>query len=185
VPPAPPEPEYREVTIPEGTTLSVTLETPVASDTSAVEDAVRGRLRSSVRAGGLVALPAGSQIAGVVTEAARSAKVKGRARVALRFNRVTAHGETHDIATSAYAQEARGTKSKDAKKIGIGAAAGAVIGGIAGGGKGAAIGAGVGGGAGTGVVMATRGEEVRLEAGTPVSVTLTQPLTVRVLVKPE
>ena len=63
----------------------------------------------------------------------------------------------------------RSTKKKDATKIGIGTGAGAIIGGIVGGGKGAAIGAGVGAAGGTGVVMATRGEEVRLAAGTPVS----------------
>jgi hypothetical protein len=38
----------------------------------------------------------------------------------------------------------------------------------------------IGGAGGTGVVLATRGKEVRLAAGTPVSVKLTRPLTVRV-----
>jgi hypothetical protein len=55
-----------------------------------------------------------------------------------------------------------------------------VIGGIIGGGGGATKGAANGGAAGTGAVLATRGEEVRLGAGTPVSVKLTAPLTVRV-----
>jgi hypothetical protein len=55
-----------------------------------------------------------------------------------------------------------------------------VIGGIVGGGSGAAKGAAIGGAAGTGAVLATRGDEVRLAAGTPVSVKLTAPLTVRV-----
>jgi hypothetical protein len=49
-----------------------------------------------------------------------------------------------------------------------------------GGGSGAAKGAAIGGGAGTGAVLATRGDEVRLPAGTPLSVTLAAPLTVRV-----
>ena len=56
-----------------------------------------------------------------------------------------------------------------------------MLGAIIGGGKGAAIGTAVGGGAGTAVVMSTRGEEVRLPAGTSLTVRLTQPLTVRVL----
>jgi hypothetical protein len=38
----------------------------------------------------------------------------------------------------------------------------------------------VGGGAGTGVVLATRGQEVRLPAGTAISVKLSAPLTVTV-----
>ena len=54
-----------------------------------------------------------------------------------------------------------------------------MIGGIIGGGDGAAKGAAIGGGAGTGAVLATRGDEVRLPAGTPLSVKLAAPLTVR------
>ena len=65
-------------------------------------------------------------------------------------------------------------------KIAIPAAAGAIIGGIADGKKGAAIGTAVGGGAGTGVVLATRGQEVRLGRGAAVSVKLLRPLTVLV-----
>jgi len=55
-----------------------------------------------------------------------------------------------------------------------------VIGGILGGKSGAATGAAVGGGAGTGVVLATKGKEVRLGPGTDVTTRLTAPVTVRV-----
>ncbi|HWN86596.1 MAG TPA: hypothetical protein VNN99_15640, partial [Vicinamibacterales bacterium] len=63
--------------------------------------------------------------------------------------------------------------------IGIGAGIGAVVGAIAGGGDGAAKGAAIGGAGGTGVVLATKGKEVRLGAGANVSTRLTAPLTVR------
>ena len=52
-----------------------------------------------------------------------------------------------------------------------------------GGGDGAAKGAAIGGAGGTGVVLATRGKEVRLGAGTPLSIKLSQALTVRVPMK--
>ena len=55
-----------------------------------------------------------------------------------------------------------------------------MIGAIAGGRKGAAVGGAVGAGAGTGVVLATRGDDVTLAAGASVTTTLTQPLVVRV-----
>jgi len=55
-----------------------------------------------------------------------------------------------------------------------------VIGGILGGKDGAATGAAVGGGAGTGVVLATKGREVRLGAGADVTTQLEAPLTIRV-----
>ena len=77
---------------------------------------------------------------------------------------------------------AAATKGEDATKIGIGAGAGAVIGGPLGGKDGAAKGAAVGGGAGTGVVLATKGREVRLGPGADVTTLLTAPLTVRVFV---
>ncbi|HXT30942.1 MAG TPA: hypothetical protein VN716_16720, partial [Vicinamibacterales bacterium] len=74
----------------------------------------------------------------------------------------------------------RTTKEKDTLKVVAPAAAGAVIGRIAGGKSGAAKGAVIGGAGGTGYVLATRGEELRLAKGTPLSVKLTSPLTVRV-----
>jgi outer membrane lipoprotein SlyB len=100
--------------------------------------------------------------------------------VAFRFNSVVARDERIDIRTGAIARTAPATKKKDAAKIGIGAGAGAVIGGIVGGGDGAAKGAVIGGAGGTGVVLATRGEEVTVPAGASLSVRLLEPITVRV-----
>jgi hypothetical protein len=177
--------EFREVTLPAGTALAVTLATAVASDTSNVEDAVRATLRTPVSAGGVEVLPAGTAVLGHVTSANRSAKVKGRASVGVRFNTIDLPGDggREAITSATVTRVAPATKKKDATKIGIGAGAGAVIGGIVGGGSGAAKGAAIGGGAGTGAVLATRGDEVRLPAGTALTVRLTAPLTVRVPVK--
>ena len=86
------------------------------------------------------------------------------------------------INTELFSRQASATKGEDATKIGIGAGAGAAIGAILGGKKGAAEGAAVGGGAGTGVVLATKGDEVRLASGADVTTRLTAPLTVRVRV---
>jgi hypothetical protein len=173
-------PEYREVTIPAGTVLPLRLTSSVGSDTSGLEDPVHATLRRAIVVRGIGALPAGSAVSGYVTEANRSAKVKGRARVGFRFNTVSARGESYRVSTSSVVRQAPGTKKKDAAKIAIPAAAGAIIGGIADGKKGAAIGTAVGGGAGTGVVLATRGQEVRLGRGAAVSVRLLRPLTVLV-----
>lgn len=179
-------PELREVTIPAGTTLSATLATPVASDTSHVEDPVRATLSHAVSAEGIQALPAGTTLIGNVTHAERAGKVKGRAEVAFRFNTIDLPGDggRQPITTGTISHLAATTKKKDATKIGIGAGAGAAVGAIVGGGSGAAKGAVIGGGAGTAAVLATRGDEVRLAVGTPVSVKLTAPLTVRVPKQP-
>lgn len=171
---------FREVTIPSGTTLRLSLASGVASDTSRVEQPVRATLRSPVSVNGKVVLPAGSEVSGVVTEAEESGRVKGRARIAMRFNSLHAAGETYDIRTSGFAQEAAATKKQDATKIAVGAGAGAALGAILGGGSGAAKGAAIGGAGGTGVVLATKGKEVRLGPGAAITTRLTAPLTVRV-----
>ncbi len=177
--------EYREITVPAGTVLPLTLRSAVGSDTSHVEDPVRATLRRPITIGGTQVLPAGAVVTGHVTDAARSARVKGRGRVAFRFNEIDLPGDggRMPIRTGTVTRIAPGTKKQDAAKIGVGAAGGAIVGGIVGGGDGAAKGAAVGGGAGTAVVLATRGKEVRLGAGAPLSVKLTAPLTVRVRVR--
>jgi hypothetical protein len=176
----PAAPRYREITLPQGTTLPLRLRSAVASDTSRVEDAVRAELREAVVVNGATVLPAGTELAGVVTEAEQSGRVKGRARVGYRFNTLTYDGERYDIATAPLAHEAEATKGEDATKIAVGAGAGAAIGAILGGGDGAAKGAAIGGAAGTGAVLATRGEEIRLGPGASVTTRLTAPLKIRV-----
>ncbi|HSL24344.1 MAG TPA: hypothetical protein VK886_22610 [Vicinamibacterales bacterium] len=171
------------MTIPAGTVLPLDLQTTVASDTSSVEDPVRATLRRAVVVKGVEAIPAGSELSGVVTAARRPGRVKGRGHVAFRFNTLRAGDERIDVRTSVVARTAPATKKRDAATVGIPAAAGAVIGGIAGGGDGAAKGAAIGGAGGTGVVLATRGKEVRLPAGANVSVRLLAPITVRVPAK--
>jgi hypothetical protein len=89
-------------------------------------------------------------------------------------------GDEYDIRTEAVERVADATKSEDATKIGIGAGAGAALGAVLGGGSGAAKGAAIGAAAGTGAVLATRGEEVRLEAGEPVDTRLTSAVPLRV-----
>ena len=110
-----------------------------------------------------------------------SGRVKGRARIAYPLQLAAARRRAlrhHDRADRRTQAEA--TKGEDATKIGIGAGAGAAIGAILGGGDGAAKGAAIGGAAGTGVVLATRGKEVRLGPGADVTTRLTAPLTVRI-----
>jgi len=178
---APAAAEYRDVTLPAGTVLPVNLETAVGSDTSRVETPVKGRLRRAVTVNGVQVLPAGTAISGHVTAARRPGKVKGLAYIAMRFTQLDTPGEgASRISTAAVSRTGRATKQKDALKIVAPATAGAVIGRIAGGKGAAAKGALIGGGAGTGYVLATRGEEVRLASGTPLSVRLTAPVTIRV-----
>ena len=179
-PAAPAAPAFREVTLPAGTTLSLRLRSAVASDTSNVEDVVRAELREAVSGGGATVLPAGTEFVGTVTSVERSGRVKGVARIAYRFDSLTLAGTRYDVGAAPLVHEAEPTKREDATKVAIGAGAGAAIGAILGGGSGAAKGAAIGAAGGTGVVLATRGDEVRLESGANVTTTLSAPLTIRV-----
>jgi hypothetical protein len=175
-----PEPEFRTVTIPAGTSLPLSLTSSMASDTSAVEDAVTAELTRAITIDGRDVVPAGARLLGIVTQVDGAGRVTGRAMIAFRFTSLRTDGTQYDVQTEPLSPLAPATKGEDATKIGIGAGAGAIIGGILGGKDGAAKGAVVGAGAGTGVVLATQGEEVRLGPGADVTTQLTAPLTVRV-----
>jgi hypothetical protein len=180
---APEEPpvaaRVRTITIPDNTVLDVTLTSALASDTSRPEDEVRGTLDSPIVIDEVTVIPSGSILTGHVTGAQESGKVKGRAELGLRFDRIAFRSVTYDIATKPLYWAAEATKKDDAVKIGVGAAAGAIVGAIAGGKKGAAIGTAVGAGGGTAVVLATDGDEIRLAAGRKLKVSLTDPLIIR------
>jgi len=172
----------REVTIPAGTTLPIVLDTAIASDTSRPEQAVVAHLARPIALHGETVLPAGSRVSGVVTDAKPSGRVKGLAHVAVRFDSLTpgGGGERYEIRTASVGRTAEATKKKDALEIGAPAAGGAIIGALVGGKKGALVGGAIGGGAGTGVVLATKGKEVRLPKGSALSLKLAAPVTVRV-----
>jgi hypothetical protein len=172
----------REVVVSGGTTLTIVLDTPVASDTSRVAQPVQAHLSRAVTVDGVTALEEGSLVTGAVIEAVRAGKVKGRAHVAVRFDSlIPSRGEErYAIRTTSVARTASSTVKEDALTIAVPAAGGAIVGGIIGGKKGAAIGAAAGGGGGTAVVLATRGDEVSLAPDASLSIRLTEPLRVRV-----
>jgi hypothetical protein len=170
---------FRELTLPAGTDLVLELTSPVSSADARLDDPVSATLERAVSLDGVEVLPAGSTVRGEVTTVQRAGKVKGRARIALRFHTISAGGDTYRIAAP-FDIVAPATKADDARAIGLPAAGGAVIGGILGGKKGAAIGAAIGGGAGTAHVLMTPGDDVALPRGTTLNVSLTDPVDVRV-----
>jgi hypothetical protein len=172
----------REITIPAGTVLPVVLDTGVSSAGSHAEEAVHAHMTKPIVLHGITVVPTGSRVSGVVTDATRSGRVKGRAHVALRFESLIPAGadERYAIQTSAVGRTAAATKKKDALEIGAPAAGGALIGALVGGGKGALIGGAAGGGVGTAIVLSTRGKEVSLPKGSALTLRLTEPVTVAV-----
>ena len=179
-PAAPPKPRYREVSAPAGTELALELITALTSETAQVETPVSARLRRSVVVEGLTVFPAGTVFHGSVTEVERAGRVRGRSHLAFRFTEAEIQGQRDQARTNVVSFEGEATKGEDATKVGVGAGVGAAIGGLLGGGSGAVKGAAIGGAAGAGTVLATRGRDVVLPAGSEVSTTLSSSFEVRV-----
>src|SRR5262245_33445394 len=169
--PVRPEP-IESLRLPQGTELKLRLETALSSATSREGDPVTARVESAVDDGGRITLPGGTVLKGRVVEVKRSGRVKGRALVAVEFDRIVVRGRTSELDASPISAEAPDDHGRDAKIVGGAAAAGAIIGAIKDGGEGFAKGAIIGGAAGTGAVLVTRGRDIEIPAGSQWTVRL-------------
>jgi hypothetical protein len=160
-----PEPPPPPRIVQAGTVLPIVLKQTVSTETANPEDRVVAELAEPVVEHGDVLLPAGSEVLGHVVTSVRSGRVKGRAHLVVSFDQIRSDGRTLDIDATRFDVTAKSSKGRDAKIAGGAAAAGAIIGAIAGGGSGALKGGAIGGAAGGGAVLATRGYEVELPAG--------------------
>jgi hypothetical protein len=178
-PAAPKPPETIALTVPQSTTLKVKMEDALDSGTSQPGDHFMATLQEPVVLGDRVVLPAGSSVEGTVTEvipAKKGMKESGGA-LTLSFDKVTTPSGDSAAMSASLSEVAKSTKKK-AGTIGGAAAGGALLGKIFGGStKDAAVGAVVGGAIGTGVAAGTKGTEMKIAAGTPLTITLQQPLT--------
>ena len=171
------------LTLPEGTSVRLRLETPLSSETAQANQEFRATTSAPLLVDGREAVPAGAAVRGHVSHAAGSGKVSGRGEITLELDQVTAASGEIAIEAQPIQRIARSTAKKDAGKVAAGAGLGALVGGILGGGKGAAIGTAAGAGAGAGVVASTKGDEVVLPAGSTLETRLRSPLTVTVVPK--
>ena len=154
----------REITIPAGTALSLQLGSTVSSATSRIEQPVNATLRRALVVDGITIAPAGAPISGYVSHVQRSGRVKGRASIGVRFNRLRVGDavvlDTHGKHLASRARDEEG----GCRQIGIGAGAGALVGALTGGKKGAAIGTGVGAAGGSAVVLRPAARKCRSAA---------------------
>src|SRR5207244_13277992 len=105
-----------------------------------------------------------------------------RAQLAFRHDTIVPAGaeEHYRVHTRAVGRAAAAKKKQDALETGGGTAGSALIGALVGGKKGALIGTAAGGGEGTAIVLSTRGKEVHLGKGAPLTLRLTKPVTIRI-----
>jgi hypothetical protein len=163
----------------QGTPLTVFTTSTLSTKTNKTGETFSAVLAKPITSGDWVIAKQGARVEGVIVNSDPGGKVKGVASMTLALRRLTlADGRTIDLDTATVIQDAKTTKGKDAKKVGIGAGVGAAIGAIAGGGSGAAIGAAVGGGAGAATSLATRGDQVEFAAESELNFTLSSPLSI-------
>ena len=84
--------KWRDVTLPIGTILPVILDTDVGSDISREDTLVKAHLSRAVSIDGATALSENSEVTGVITDATRAGKTKGRSHVSLRFTKLVPQG---------------------------------------------------------------------------------------------
>jgi len=178
-----------ELTIPAGTKLPVALKHAVSSKGTHEGDGVYAETTFPVVANGRVLIPAGTYVQGRISHIQRGGRIKGRAEVLMHFTTLIypsgytvllpgAVENAPGVDKTSVKDDAEGTIRSDSQKgekigtVASTAGTGAVVGGLSNGGKGALIGAGVGGAVGTAIAMLTRGNDVKLDAGTTLEIVI-------------
>jgi hypothetical protein len=182
-----PAAEVRSVSLATGTVFDVQLNTAVSTATSNVGDKIEGALMQPLTSSdGQVIANQGALIRGEIAELTRATKSKSKedlASVKFSFTSIeTVDGEKSLNATVTNSEGkmvAGGTGKRDALVIGGSAVLGAILGKVIGKDtKGAVIGAFGGAVLGTGAMMASKGHELEVPAGSKVSLRVEEPVTV-------
>ena len=177
-----PKPKPIVKTLVQGTELDVELLDDASSNGSQVGQAVRAKVVKPVALDGLTVVPEGAIVSGVVTEAIPLKKIGGAASLGIKFSSLEAGGAVPIDASVHF--KGKSETGKDAGTIAGATVGGALLGNLVAGKhdktKGTVIGAVVGAAAGTGAAAATKGKEVQLPAGTPLTLRLEDPADVTV-----
>jgi hypothetical protein len=162
--------------IPAGQELDVRLGTTLSSKTAKVEQRFEATTVADVTQNGMVLLPAGSIVRGVVSAVDPADRLHRAGSLTLSFDEMTVRGRTFPMRAMATNVFESGGIRDEAGTAGIGAGAGAILGGVLGGLKGAILGAVIGAG---GAIAATEGKDIELPAGSIIRIRLDQPLSIR------
>jgi hypothetical protein len=167
-----------DVSLPSGTSLDVSLTTPLTSESARVGDAWTGVVRNAIVLDGRSVLPAGSLVAGTITSVT-AARKGDRAMLDLELTSVTVGDEHYRVRGSMESVVAGSTRARNLGAVGATAVAGAVIGHEVGGSNGTVVGGLIGAGAGAAAVSQTKGWQVVLKEGTALTFTTNEAFAVR------
>jgi hypothetical protein len=187
-----------QVVLPAETTIPLVLKNIINSRTAYPGEAIYCTTIFPITVGNRIVIPVGTYVKGEVTAVKRPGRLKGKAQLGLRFTTLTLpNGTTHALRATLSGFGATGnegfsreeskingesSKGKDAGRVAQTTVAGAEIGTIVGASSGnAAKGLGIGSAAGAAggliSVLASRGKEIVLPAGTNLELQLNQSLS--------
>ena len=178
MPASSPTQEPEEVTLPNGTVLTVRLGETFSSEVNQKGDTFIGSLASPIMLDDDVVVPAEAGVQGRVVEVQDAGRFSGKPGLVVEVTRLAYNGRTYELQSNQFSKQGPSRTGRAVATVGGGAGVGALIGGILGGGRGAAIGAMVGAGAGTGVQASAKPSQVQLPAEAMLSFRLQAPLTV-------
>ena len=165
------------LSLPEGTDVSVRLEQPLSSRTARVEDRFEATVARPVYVDGRVVVPDGSRVQGTVTEAQRAQRPARGGRLNLSFDRLLLDdGTTVDLDARLVQVKEDIASGGTVKQGAIGAAIGGILGKVLGGTKGAIVGVLLGGAGGA---ISSSGDDVELPEGTVFELQLERDATVQ------
>jgi hypothetical protein len=166
------------VTLPQGTLLQ--LRTSEALDSKRAKDGapLQFTVIHDVAVGGVLAIPRGATVHGVVTEVKKAGDLGGSAELALKLTSLDLGGHSYDLDSDQFKVKGPNKAGQTAGNTVGGALLGALIGGAVGRGSGAAIGAGAGAAAGLGASAASGGPRAWIPAEALVTFHLNTPITV-------
>ena len=182
---APPAPRYEmprgPVNIPQGTLIQVRTNEPVNSKRAKDGEPIQFTVIQDVTMGGVLAIPRGATVHGVIAEVKHSDKgsLTGSNELALELTSLDLMGQNYPLQSDMFRVKGPGKGERSAGNVVGGALLGAIIGGAIGRGEGAAIGAVAGGGAGAAASAASSGPGVWIPAEALVSFHLATPVTVQ------
>lgn len=182
--PAPSRPRVVRHPVPAGTTFGVSLNQQLSTSDNPVGSTFTATLSEAIRApDGTMLIPAGATVQGRVVESVESGRAGEEASLAIDFTSISAGGKTYSIDGTALDTPVRlvtrDTRTKQAAKIGGGAAVGALLGQIIGRNtKSTVAGAAIGAAAGTAVAMGTDDVDAVVDEGANVTIRLDQEIRV-------
>ncbi|MDQ6737109.1 MAG: hypothetical protein M3Z30_05370 [Gemmatimonadota bacterium] len=170
-------------TIPAGTSIALTSNSRVCTNTNQVGQTVSATVANSVTGSNGAVIPAGATAQLEITELKRSDNMNDKIQMGFAVRSITFGGHTYPVSatvSSAQVDRVRNQPgSKDAQKVATGAAVGAIVGQIMGHStKSTIIGAGVGAAAGAGTAAATANYEGCVPTGGNITIALSNSVQV-------